>query len=144
MSFEISVNRDKWHYIHVRTKSARVKICTHVCVHTHTHTHTQLYTQRKGRQPGNAEKQQNGWCTAHKGDRNIHVQCGLYYIIDLGQCKIHEVQGQPSCRTHSLVPRPFEEGDEKGPGTHGQRMRQYLPESIYSMPLHQQATCRQG
>ena len=55
----------------------------------------------------------------------------LYYR--LGQCKIHEVllvQGQPSCRTHSLVPRPFEEGDEKGPGTHGQRMRQNLPESI--------------
>ena len=30
----------------------------------------------------------------------------------------------------SLVPRPFEEGKEKGPGTYGQRMHQYLPESI--------------
>ena len=61
--------------------------------------------------------------------------CAVWTVLDyrLGQCKIHEVllvQGQPSCRTHSLVPRPFEEGDEKGPGTHGQRMRQYLPESI--------------
>ena len=46
MSFEISVNRDKWHYIHVRTKSARVKICTHVCVHTHTHTHSCILNVR--------------------------------------------------------------------------------------------------
>ena len=30
----------------------------------------------------------------------------------------------------SLVPRPFGEGEQRGPGMYSQQMRQYLPESI--------------